>query len=252
MIFINNKYTKWYFNIINRAKNKTPCDYSEKHHIIPKSLGGDNSKENLVYLTAKEHFICHCLLPKMLTGDDKTKMVYAAWHMANQENQYQTRYKMTSSTYHQLRKSFAIKHSLWMKENHHTIREKVDAYWTPENRKIHAEKISKVVKGRKVSEATKEKHRNKIWTDKALENLKNISIISANNRRGCHWSEKMRNSQMDNYIRSNMNTAILVFEMKDGGITNISTISKTIGISWDRIKLILDRRHLFDNYHNNK
>ena len=49
-----------------------------------------------------------------------------------------------------------------------------------------------------------------------------------------------------------MNTAILVFEMKDGGITNISTISKTIGISWDRIKLILDRRHLFDNYHNNK
>lgn len=33
--------------------------YTEKHHIIPKSLGGDNSKTNLVVLTGRQHFICH-------------------------------------------------------------------------------------------------------------------------------------------------------------------------------------------------
>jgi hypothetical protein len=38
---------------------------------------------------------------------------------------------------------------------------------------------------------------------------------------------------------------ILIFEIVDSGISNISTISKKIGISWDRIRLILDRRTLF-------
>lgn len=33
--------------------------YYEKHHIIPKSLGGTNKKDNLVKLTPKEHFLAH-------------------------------------------------------------------------------------------------------------------------------------------------------------------------------------------------
>lgn len=36
----------------------------EKHHIIPKAAGGDNSRGNLVYLTPREHFIAHKLLWK--------------------------------------------------------------------------------------------------------------------------------------------------------------------------------------------
>lgn len=77
MIFINNKYTRWYYNIVNHAKTRTITGYTEKHHIIPKSCGGDNSKENLVILTAKEHFICHLLLTKMVDGNARHKMVYA-------------------------------------------------------------------------------------------------------------------------------------------------------------------------------
>ena len=78
MIFIDNKYTRWYYNIITNSQARTlPLDvYTEKHHVIPRSLGGNNSKSNLVSLTAKEHFICHLLLPKMLTGDNKLKMVF--------------------------------------------------------------------------------------------------------------------------------------------------------------------------------
>lgn len=56
-------YEKIYNQIIERAKLsnriKSKENYFEKHHIIPKCLGGDNEKENLVLLTAREHFICH-------------------------------------------------------------------------------------------------------------------------------------------------------------------------------------------------
>lgn len=60
--FLKNKYTKWYVNIISAAQSRDITGYTEKHHIIPKSLGGSNKKENLVKLTAREHFVCHCIL----------------------------------------------------------------------------------------------------------------------------------------------------------------------------------------------
>ncbi len=49
----------------NRKKLKRDNEnyvYYERHHILPKCLGGENDKENLVLLTGKEHFICHKLL----------------------------------------------------------------------------------------------------------------------------------------------------------------------------------------------
>ena len=76
-MFIQNKYTKTYYNIINRAKSRAIDGYTETHHIIPRSLGGNNNIDNLVKLTAREHFICHLLLPKMTTGANYQKMLYA-------------------------------------------------------------------------------------------------------------------------------------------------------------------------------
>lgn len=59
-------YKRIYDSIIqNRMKNPKTGGYVEIHHIVPKSLGGTDSSDNLVKLTAKEHFICHCLLAKM-------------------------------------------------------------------------------------------------------------------------------------------------------------------------------------------
>lgn len=58
-------YKKIYESIINFRKENLPSGYKELHHIKPKSLGGDDCLENLVYLTAREHFICHFLLTKM-------------------------------------------------------------------------------------------------------------------------------------------------------------------------------------------
>jgi len=78
MIFIENKYSRVYYSIIARAKNRQiPNTYTEKHHIIPRSLNGDNSNSNTVILTAREHLICHWLLPKMTEGKAKRSMAHA-------------------------------------------------------------------------------------------------------------------------------------------------------------------------------
>ena len=101
-MFIQNKYYSCYYTIVNRAKSRVlPLNvYTEKHHIIPKSCGGDNSTNNLVKLTAREHYICHLLLPKMLTGTLHHKMVHAAWRMCNS---LKNDYKITGRTYARIR-----------------------------------------------------------------------------------------------------------------------------------------------------
>lgn len=107
-MYLTNKYTAWYNNIIAKARARVnQTGYTEKHHIIPKSLGGTNDPENLVKLTAKEHFVCHRLLVKMTTGESKRKMSNAAWGMANLRNAYQSeRYKVNSRIYAQLKAGY--------------------------------------------------------------------------------------------------------------------------------------------------
>ena len=103
MIFIDNKYTKWYYDIINNAQNRILSDlnYSEKHHVIPRCLGGNNSKENLVDLTAREHFVCHLLLTKMVTGPARYQMLSAVTRF-QQSRKYQKRI-LTSWEYQKIR-----------------------------------------------------------------------------------------------------------------------------------------------------
>ena len=81
-MYLLNKYTTWYNNIITQAQQRVNCtEYTEKHHILPRSLGGSNIKSNLVRLTAREHFVCHLLLPKMVTGIHRRSMWYASYMM---------------------------------------------------------------------------------------------------------------------------------------------------------------------------
>jgi hypothetical protein len=103
-----NKYTKWYNQIIDRARNRIIEEYTERHHVLPRSLGGTDDASNLVDLTAREHFVCHWLLTKMYTGEAKSKMINAIWMMQS-KNEYQNRYqtRITSRVYESLRKDYA-------------------------------------------------------------------------------------------------------------------------------------------------
>jgi len=111
-----NKYTTWYTAITDRARTRKLDGYTERHHVIPKSLNGTDDKTNLVDLTAREHFICHWLLTKMHTGEAKAKMVYALNGM-KRNSKFTQRYEtpITSRVYESLKKEFSIVHSSTMK-----------------------------------------------------------------------------------------------------------------------------------------
>lgn len=51
--------------IANAILRSTTLEYGEKHHIVPKSLGGSNEKNNIVVLLGREHFVAHMLLAKI-------------------------------------------------------------------------------------------------------------------------------------------------------------------------------------------
>ena len=56
-------YVKHYAMLIEKARGRpTPAGYLESHHVVPRSMGGDDSAGNLVSLTAREHFVAHWLL----------------------------------------------------------------------------------------------------------------------------------------------------------------------------------------------
>ena len=69
-------YEKHYNLLIERAKTRVIEGYTEKHHIIPKCMGGNDDASNLVELTAEEHYIAHLLLVKIYPN--KGKLIYAA------------------------------------------------------------------------------------------------------------------------------------------------------------------------------
>jgi hypothetical protein len=231
MIFINNKYTTWYNSLINKAKNRTITGYTEKHHIIPTALGGTNDKDNLVRLTAREHFVCHLLLTKMTTGNDKYKMNFALHMISNAKNIGEGRYIPNSRFYEYAKKCF---------------KESLNQYWTLEQRRLHGEKTRPSSLGRKHKDETIQKMKNKVWSDKALENRLNNCLKSAESRKGSSWSGEQHELKFQKYIKKNKHLFTQVFELYDSGM-NIRQISLNITISWDRVKYIMDNRHRLNN-----
>ena len=73
-------YNKIYESLVSRSKNRVLSDdiFSENHHIIPRCFGGKDTPDNLVRLTAREHFVAHLLLWKAARkrygiNDDRTR-----------------------------------------------------------------------------------------------------------------------------------------------------------------------------------
>jgi len=99
-MFLENKYTRWYFDIIKKAQSRTLEKPYDRHHIIPKSLGGDNHPSNIVKLTHREHFVCHRLLIHMVENSLRYKMAFAAWQ---QSRSFKFKGKVTSRTFAILR-----------------------------------------------------------------------------------------------------------------------------------------------------
>lgn len=75
------------------------ASYTEKHHIIPKCMGGSDENSNLVKLTAREHYIAHKLLTKIYPNN--VKLLNAHWMMCRGR-------KVTSRQFEDAKKSFSL------------------------------------------------------------------------------------------------------------------------------------------------
>jgi hypothetical protein len=98
-------YDKLISTRLDRVLDKN--EYYEKHHIIPKSMGGSNSNENLVCLTAREHYLAHWLLAKIYKNGS---MICAFNSFCLNSNGKRI---VTSRQYEFARKEYII----WMKNN---------------------------------------------------------------------------------------------------------------------------------------
>lgn len=105
-------YQRIYNELINSRLLHPATGYVERHHILPKSLGGSDSLQNIVVLTAREHFIAHLLLSKIYVEGtiNWIKMQKALMRMMSMRP-YQQRYS-PSKWYAYCRKKASIANSM--------------------------------------------------------------------------------------------------------------------------------------------
>jgi hypothetical protein len=162
-------YKNIYNNLIERAKNRTlgNNEYVEKHHIIPKCLGGDDSKNNIVKLYPKEHYIVHLLLYRMYPNHQG--LAYSFWMMCNGNRKNKREYKVSGRLYEEIRGDFIEmvrqREPTFKGKSHSDISKlkiseskKGQKTWLGKKHKDESKlKMSKSAKGKFVSSLTKEK-----------------------------------------------------------------------------------------------
>ena len=166
-------YQRIYNQIVERAQIRQLEGYKEKHHVIPKCLGGSNEKENLVELTAREHFLCHSLLCEIYPKNEKLKHALFLMSIGKQKTK-DKHYIISSRVYERLKQEYS--QMLTGKKHSEETRKKISEnskgikksegtkQKMSESRKGHPmytdewkEKIRQGNLGRKVSKETKQK-----------------------------------------------------------------------------------------------
>lgn len=175
-MFIENKYYNWYCNLVSR-RDRIIDGYTERHHIIPKSMGGLDDNDNLVILTAREHYIAHLLLTKCVTKEFFGKMNSAYVMMARVKDSKQKRHYKINSRLFEARK---IEADRYKREYVHTDEAKLS--------------ISQALKGVKKKPFTEEHKRNISEGHKGQiawnKGLKGVQQPSDNQKRAASESSK--------------------------------------------------------------
>jgi hypothetical protein len=225
MKMIKNKYKKWYFSLIRKcSKRILPKEiFTEKHHIIPVSLGGKNIRKNLVRLTVREHLLAHRLLIRFLLGMELVRMSHAYYRMMKgRQGKY---LKMTSRSIKECEKEYSRARSAIMKGRKHSPQaiENMKLAWKircensvpmPESSRM---KISIANKGRllglkrpkefgeKISRSLKGKKKTKEHVEKINKNPEKIAKTAEKHRgmkRSEESKEKMRIAALRRLERS--------------------------------------------------
>ncbi len=198
-------YKKVYDSLIERAKLRKLEGYKEKHHIIPKCIGGNNSKENLVCLTAREHFICHWLLHNIYPESDK--LLFAFQMMCNVKDKTQKRYIPSSRIIEYVKKE----HSKRITGDKHP------KYWLNKTRPDrkgkplsdeHKKNISESRMGHEVSKETREKISKKNTGQITTEETKKKLSLASNTawKNMSHETKKNRSEKISKKAKGRLAT----------------------------------------------
>ena len=99
-------YKDFIDDIIN-TRGRYGCgeEYHERHHIVPRCIGGTDEKENLIDLYAREHFIAHKLLAK--ENPHNQSLQCAWWMMSNIGRENGENRRCTSEEYEEAKIAFS-------------------------------------------------------------------------------------------------------------------------------------------------
>lgn len=155
-------YHQHYEKLITRARNRILEGYTENHHIIPKCQGGSDHPENLVRLTAREHYIAHQLLAKM--HPENYSLQFAANMMTVGPNrrgnrQYGWLKERFSAAMSEIgRTRIGEKNPMWGRQQGQHVKDAVKSANTGMIRTdAHREAISRAQTGKQMSEETRRK-----------------------------------------------------------------------------------------------
>lgn len=157
-------YEKFIQNILN-TRGRFACgdEYYERHHIVPKCMGGTDDNDNLIDLYAREHFEAHRLLA--LENPNVKGLIYA-WHrMSCGGNDKMDSYKLTPEEYEEMKKVYSEmrrKEATGVKQSQETIEKRVSKLRGKPRSEETKRKMSEAKKGKPVPEETKEKIRKKL------------------------------------------------------------------------------------------
>ena len=162
-----------FINNILETRGRFACgeEYHERHHIVPKCMGGTNEEENLIDLFAREHFEAHKLLA--LENPENEKLVHAWVCMTWFKTGNQERVKVSAAEYEEAKKYYSkMRSENLIGENNY--------FYGKHHSEETKEKLRQLHLGKKMLDETKDKIReanhNRVITQETREKLKKINL----------------------------------------------------------------------------
>lgn len=159
----------WYYKTYNslvdkalqRGLDKRKLEgYYEKHHILPKCLGGKDENNNYVLLTAREHVLAHMLLQRIYPNN--YKLINSMIAMLTLKNKF--------NKDHRLDKLISSKSASYYRELFaNSLRGNIP--WNAGKSGIYSDKTKEIMSNKKLRKHLTEEHRKKI----SISVRKNIS-----------------------------------------------------------------------------
>lgn len=189
MIQSQHHYSR-YTRFIDSLRGQSVDGYAEVHHIVPRSLGGSDDADNLIQLTARQHFIAHWMLARAMGGS-----AARAFFMMSNFGKYG---QVNSATYEIARQEYAEQVSKQLKKRPNV----------PLFTDSHREKLRQAKLGRKLSDETKRKvgeaQRGRKLSEETRKRISEAKKGEAT--RGCGWkhSEETRKKMTESQLSRNL------------------------------------------------